>query len=105
VAVVLQAIVYALATRTGAPGRVPYMLALSLAYGLIGGWLVIVTGGIGAAFMGHTITRFAVFLATGHSGQVAPSGTEVEEVWKRRVVPDGWRVIGTRDSHEATPLW
>lgn len=103
VAVVIQAIVYALATRTGAPGRVPYMLALSLAYGFIGGWLVIVTGGIGAAFIGHAITRFSVFLATGHSGQVAPSGTEVEEVWKRRVVPEGWRVIGTRDPHEATP--
>lgn len=100
VAVVLQAIVYALATRTGGPGRVPLMLALSLGYGLIGGWLTIVTGGIGAAFIGHAITRFSVFLATGHAGQVAAAGTEVEEVWRRRVVPEGWRVIGGRESRE-----
>lgn len=103
VAVVIQAIAYALATRTGAPGRVPYMLGLSLAIGLIGGWLTLASGGIGAAFIGHAITRFAVFLATGHAGQVAPHGTEVEEVWKRRVVPEGWRVIHTRDTREATP--
>lgn len=103
VAVVVQTIVYALATRTGAPGRVPYMLALSLGYGLFGGWLTIVTGGIGAAFIGHTITRFSVFLVTGHAGQVVAAGTEVEEVWKRRVIPDGWRIIGGRDSREATP--
>ncbi len=103
VAVVIQAIVYALATRTGAPGRVRYMLALSLAYGLLGGWLTLVTGGIGAAFIGHAITRFSVFLATGHAGQVAASGTEVEEVWRRRVVPEGWRIIGGRESREAPP--
>jgi hypothetical protein len=103
VAVVLQAILYALATRTGAPGRVPYMLALSLGYGLLGGWLTLVTGGIGAAFIGHAITRFSVFLVTGHAGQVAARGTEVEEIWRRRVVPEGWRIIGGRDSREATP--
>jgi hypothetical protein len=103
IAVVIQTLAYALVTRTGAPGRVPYMLALSLAIGLVGGWLTIVTGSIGAAFIGHAITRFAVFLTTGHAGQVAPSGTEVEEVWKRRAVPEGWRVIGPRDSREATP--
>jgi Type II CAAX prenyl endopeptidase Rce1-like len=103
VAVVIQTIVYALATRTGAPGRVPYMLGLSIAIGLLGGWLTLATGGIGAAFIGHAITRFSVFLATGHAGQVAPRGTEVEEVWKRRLVPEGWRVIGTRDAREATP--
>jgi hypothetical protein len=103
VAVVIQGIAYALATRTGAPGRVPYMLGLSIAIGLVGGWLTLATGGIGAAFIGHAITRFSVFMATGHAGQIAPPGTEVEEVWRRRLVPEGWRVIGTRDAREATP--
>ena len=35
-----------------------------------------ITGGIGAAFLGHAITRFAVFLTTGHAGdpeRAAPS--------------------------------
>ena len=103
VAVVIQALLYTLATRTGAPGRVPYMLVLSLGIGLVGGWLTVVTGSIGAAFIGHTITRFAVFLTTGHAGQVSHSGTEVEEVLKRRLTPDGWRVIGGRDPREAAP--
>jgi hypothetical protein len=102
-AVVAQALLYTLATRTGAPGRVPYMLGLSLAYGLVGGWLTVSTGGIGAAFIGHAITRFAVFLMTGHAGQVAPSGTEVEEVMKRRLTPEGWRVIAAPDAREAGP--
>jgi hypothetical protein len=102
-AIVIQALLYALATRTGAPGRVPYMLALALGIGLVGGWLTVETGAIGAAFIGHAITRFGVFLATGHAGQVAARGTEVEEVLKRRLTPDGWRVIGGRDGREASP--
>ncbi len=100
-AVVTQALLYTLATRTGAPGRVPYMLFLSLGIGLLGGWLTVVTGAIGAAFIGHTITRFAVFLVTGHAGQVAPRGTEDEEKLRRHLIPPGWRVIGARDGHEA----
>ena len=30
------------------------------------------------------ITRFAVFLCTGHAGQTKPRGREVEEIEKRR---------------------
>ena len=60
---------------SGAPGRDRYMLVLSLVIGLVGGWLTLATGGIGAAFLGHAVTRFAVFLCTGHAGQVAPRGT------------------------------
>jgi hypothetical protein len=101
-AVVVQALLYAIATRTGAPGRVPYMLALSLLYGLVGGWLTVLTGGIGAAFLGHAITRFAVFLTTGHAGHVAAKGTEVEEVLRRRLTPDGWRVIAAESREQAT---
>jgi hypothetical protein len=93
---VLQAIIYALSTRLGAPGRDRYMLVLALLIGLAGGWLTAWTGGIAAAFLGHAVTRFAVFLATGHAGQVALRGREKEDIEKRRRPPDGWRVIGSR---------
>jgi len=94
----IQAIVYTLATRLGAPGRDRYLLVLTLGMGLIGGWLTIATGGIAAAFLGHSITRFAVFLCTGHTGQTKPRGREVEEIEKRRRTPEGWRIIGSRES-------
>ena len=94
----IQAILYALATRLGAPGRNRYMLVMALVVGLAGGWVTAVTGGIAAAFLGHAVTRFAVFLCTGHSGQFLPRGREVEEIEKKRRPPDGWRVIGSRES-------
>ena len=71
---------------------------MALAIGLVGGWLTAATGGIGAAFLGHAITRFAVFLCTGHAGQTKPRGREDEEIEKRRRTPEGWRVIGSRES-------
>jgi len=94
----VQTLLYTLATRLGAPGRDRYLLATTLGIGLIGGWLTAVTGGIAAAFLGHAVTRFAIFLCTGHTGQTLPRGREVEEIEKRRRPPDGWRVIGTRES-------
>lgn len=93
-----QAVLYALTTRLGAPGRDRYLLVLALGSGLIGGWLTAVTGGIAAAFLGHAITRFAVFLCTGHIGQTKPKGAEPEEIEARRRPPKGWRVIGSRES-------
>jgi hypothetical protein len=95
---IVQTLLYALATRLGAPGRDRYLLATTIGIGLIGGWLTAVTGGIAAAFLGHAVTRFAIFLCTGHTGQTLPRGREVEEIEKRRRPPDGWRVIGTRES-------
>jgi hypothetical protein len=94
----LQTVIYALTTRLGAPGRDRYLLGLTLGIGLLGGWLTLLTGGIAAAFLGHAVTRFAVFLCTGHIGQTMPRGREVEEIEKRRRPPDGWRVIGSRES-------
>lgn len=93
----VQALLYTLTTRLGAPGRDRYLLLMALATGLIGGWLTAATGGIAAAFLGHAITRFAVFLCTGHTGQTKPRGREEEEIEKRRRTPEGWRVIGSRD--------
>jgi hypothetical protein len=95
---IIQALLYTLTTRLGAPGRDRYLLLLTLAIGIIGGWLTAVTGGIAAAFLGHAATRFAVFLCTGHTGQTLPKGREVEEIDRRRRPPEGWRVIGSRES-------
>jgi hypothetical protein len=95
---VIQTLLYTLTTRLGAPGRDRYLLFLTLGIGFIGGWLTAATGGIAAAFLGHAITRFAVFLCTGHTGQTKPRGREVEEIERRHRPPDGWRVISTRES-------
>ena len=92
-AILGSALVYALATRLGAPGRDKYMLVLALLIGLVGAWATLLTGAIGAAFLGHAITRVAVFLTTGHAGQPPAKGTEVEDVEKRRRTPEGWRAV------------
>ena len=90
-AILAQTCLYALATRTGASGRSRYAFGLALWLGLAGGWLTIATGGIGAAFLGHAVTRIAVFVCTGHAGQPAPRGGETEDSWEFRRSPDGWR--------------
>jgi hypothetical protein len=97
---VVQALIYVIATRLGARGRDRYMLVLTLLIALAGGWLTYATGGIAAAFLGHVITRLAVFVCTGHAGQVATRGGESEDIERRRRTPDGWRVIGTGNRQE-----
>ena len=97
-AVIAQAALYTLATRLGAPGRNRSMFLLSLAIGLVGGWATITTGGIAASILGHGVTRVATFLTTGHAGQPAPRGTEIEEVERKRRAPEGWRVVAGRDA-------
>ncbi len=92
-AILGSTVVYVLATRLGAPGRDRYMLLLAGLIGLVGGWATLATFGIGASFLGHAITRVAVFLTTGHPGQPPARGTEVEDVEKRRRTPDGWRAV------------
>lgn len=99
-AILGSAVAYVLATRLGAPGRDPYMFGLAVVIGLVGGWATLLTGGIGASFLGHAITRVAVFLTTGHAGQPPARGTEVEDVERRRRTPEGWRAVdrsGARD--------
>jgi hypothetical protein len=95
-ALLFQAVLYALATRLGAPGRSHAMLAIFLGLGIVAGWVTLLTGGIGAAVLGHAITRFAIFLATGHPGQVRPPGEEPEEMAADRLPPEGWEVVPGR---------
>jgi Type II CAAX prenyl endopeptidase Rce1-like len=94
VAIVIQTLIYGLATRLGAPGRDRSIFVLALVLGLATGWATIETGGIGAAFIGHAISRFAMFLTTGHTGQPLPQGREVEEIERRRRPPEGWSIVG-----------
>ncbi len=96
-----QAFLYTLATRTGAPGRGRYMFVLTLLGGLAAGWATVVTGAVGAAFLAHAITRTAIFVCTGHAGQPAPRGEEIEETWEFRRPPPGWRPLGRRDDGSA----
>lgn len=98
-AILIQTLIYGLATRLGAPGRDRSIFVLALVLGAATGWVTIETGGIGAAFLGHTISRFAMFLTTGHAGQPLARGREVEEIEKRRRPPEGWSIVGAvRDS-------
>lgn len=78
-AVAFQAVAYALATRLGGVGRPRSLLVLWLVAGLLSGWLTYLTGGIGAAVLAHALTRFTVFVATGHAGQITPSAVSAEE--------------------------
>jgi hypothetical protein len=95
-AVGFQAVLYALATRLGAPGRPRLLLFMSLGIGLAGGYVTVITGGIGAILLAHAVTRFAIFIATGHAGQVTPSAAFDEEIIEEdtKMGPQGWEVVG-----------
>ena len=90
-AILLATLAYVLSTRMAAPGRHPYMALLSLGMGLAFGWATLATGGVGAAIIGHVATSFAVFVCTGHAGQVPKTGQEPEDVAARDRLPEGWQ--------------
>ena len=90
-AILIAAVVYALTTRLAAPGRDAYPLLLALAMGVAFGWATLASGGLGAAIIGHSITSFAVFVFTGHAGQVPRPGLEPEDLELRKRMPEGWQ--------------
>jgi len=92
-AILAQALLYVLATRVGATGRQRYSFVLTLVLGLAAGWVTVLTGGVGAAIIGHATTRLAVFTFTGHAGMFPPRGREVEEIERELLPPPGWRVV------------
>ena len=97
-AVIGQAVVYGLATRLAGRGRPLGMLGLSLVMALLGGLVTLHTGGIGAAFLAHALTRFAIFAATGHAGQLRqPADEEEPNDDMAELTPTGWEVITDRD--------
>lgn len=89
-AVLLSTLVYVLATRLATRRRHPYTLALVVGMGLVFGFVTLFSDGIGAAIVGHAVTSFAVFICTGHAGQVQPIGAEPEDVESRNMLPEGW---------------
>jgi hypothetical protein len=95
-AIGFQAVLYALATRLGAVGRPRSLLLFSLVVGLVGGWVTVATNGIGAILFAHAVTRLAIFVATGHAGQVTPSAAFDEQVVEEdsKLTPAGWEVVG-----------
>ena len=96
-AIAFQAVVYALATRLGARGRPLGPLLLSVGVGLVGGWVTLETAGIGAAFLGHAVTRMALFVTTGHAGQLQ-SASDAEPVDDPvELTPEGWEIVSDRD--------
>lgn len=99
-AIVGSTVIYVLATRLAAPGRDRYMLAVAAVVGLVGGWASVLTGGIGASFLGHASTRVAIFMTTGHAGQPPARGTEAEDVERRRRTPEGWRAVDRSGARE-----
>ncbi len=94
-AIAFQAVLYALATRLAASGRPrgPWLMALGV--GLLGGWLTVQTGGIGAALLGNAVTRLAMFAAAGHPGAMrAGAGHEdVVAAEPDEPPPTGWEVV------------
>jgi hypothetical protein len=89
-AVLLSTLAYVLATRLATRRRHPYTLVLAVGMGLGFGAVTLVSNGIGAAIVGHAVTSFAVFVCTGHAGQVQPIGAEPEEIESRNMLPEGW---------------
>jgi membrane protease YdiL (CAAX protease family) len=96
-AVAFQAVVYALATRLGGAGRPRSLLVVWLVAGFLSGWLTYLTGGIGAALLAHALTRFAIFVATGHAGQITPSAVSEEEARELTETSDDLDVVPERE--------
>jgi hypothetical protein len=74
-AIVSAAFIYAFTVRAGTGSRGVVMLGLWFAIGLVAGALTVSTLGIAAGFLGHAITRFALFMAMG-----PPERAALEEV-------------------------
>ena len=99
-AIAFQAVLYTMATRLAGGGRSIGMLLLSLLIGLGAGWVTVQTNGIGAAFLGHALTRFAIFIATGHAGQMRAATEAAEEEALEETTaptPKGWEVVADRE--------
>jgi membrane protease YdiL (CAAX protease family) len=94
-AILTQTVLYALATRSAAPGRPRSMFVMAVAIGLACGWATIATEGLGAAILAHSLTTFALFVCTSHAGHVARTGEEPEEVAALHK-PEGWTEVSPR---------
>lgn len=95
-AIAFQAVLYGLVTRLAARDRPLGMLVLSLAIGFVGGWVTLQTAGIGAAFLGHAMTRFALFVTTGRAGHVRSPAEEEPLPDAQELTPEGWEIVNDK---------
>jgi len=95
-AIIGQALLYGLVTRLAARDRPLGMFFLSLGMGFVGGWLTVQTGGIGAAFLGHALTRLALFVASGHAGQLRSPVEDEPLPDADDLTPEGWEIVSDR---------
>ncbi len=98
-----QAVLYAVVTRMAARDRPLGLLLLSLAVGFLGGWLTMQTGGIGAAFLGHAVTRLALFVASGHAGRLRSPAEEEPLPDADELTPEGWEIVSDRGPGFGSP--
>jgi len=88
--ILLMTVVYLLVTRAAAPGRHYSVLVLATFFAAAGGWATLASGGLAAAFIGHAVTSFALFVFTGHAGQMPRGDREPEELAIWTEAPSGW---------------
>jgi membrane protease YdiL (CAAX protease family) len=92
-AVAFQAVLYGLSTRLGSRGQPPGRLLLALVVGVLAGWVTVQTGGIGAAVIGHAMTRLAFFVASGRVGPLRASVAKEEMAEQLAVPGEGLAVV------------
>jgi len=97
-AIGLQAVVFVLATGIERRQKPLGITAIYLIMALLAGGVTIATGGIGAAFVGATMTRLALFLVTGRAGQMLDVETVQDEALDAsELTPEGWEIVPDHD--------
>ena len=97
-AVGFQAVLYVIATRLAGGRQSIGVVLIFLLVAVVGGGVTIATGGIGAAVLGHALTRFALFVVTGHAGQLRDVTTEQEAALDAaELTPEGWEIVPDHD--------
>ena len=97
-AVGLQAVLFVIATGIARRQKPLGISAIFLIMAVLAGGVTIATGGIGAAVLGAALTRLALFLVTGHAGQMQDIETpEDEAVDASDLTPEGWEIVPDHD--------
>jgi hypothetical protein len=97
-AVGFQAVLYVMATGLASRQRPLGISLIVLLMAVLGGGVSIATGGSGAAFVGHALTRMALFVATGRAGQLRDVETELDQaVDASELTPEGWEIVPDHD--------
>jgi len=71
-AFLIQLFSYGIATRLGATTRTLPLLCAVMILGAVTGWLAILTGGVAAPILVHTVVRFTALVVRGSPAQLVP---------------------------------